>query len=279
LPGSVDRIELYSGPSHTTRYVVSGDVSASERAAAREMEQAENEEIYVASLERLKQQYVSGERVMEAHRRGVQRDLYGKSITSGWDSSYSGGLSGGYGWGGDYLGGYGGYGGSGYPGGFSSGYSNDSYQSETRSLKDGVGDEGRMKAAFAPVIAQQATPEYAAAAQSRYEKALARAAGSPTLARVLSLPRAEEAAYEPSFTKDSRVVIWVGTDKYAGVVKADRPGWVVLDTDDGEVRLRKSEIDRSVVRAGPGREAGREAVSDRAGSAGVRGPDAAAGQR
>jgi hypothetical protein len=27
LPGSVDRIELYSGPSHTTRYVVSADTS------------------------------------------------------------------------------------------------------------------------------------------------------------------------------------------------------------------------------------------------------------
>jgi hypothetical protein len=43
------------------------------------------------------------------------------------------------------------------------------------------------------------------------------------------------------------VTIWVGTDKYVGTVKDDLSGWVVLQTDKGEVTVRKSEITRSEV--------------------------------
>jgi hypothetical protein len=39
----------------------------------------------------------------------------------------------------------------------------------------------------------------------------------------------------------------VGTEKYMGTVKDDRAGWVVLQTDKGEVTVRKSEITRSEV--------------------------------
>jgi hypothetical protein len=50
---------------------------------------------------------------------------------------------------------------------------------------------------------------------------------------------------EPSFTKGSKAIIWMGNEKYEGTVKDDRSGWVVLQTDKGEATLRKSEITRS----------------------------------
>lgn len=271
--GAIHRIELYSGTRRSVLYMPSGDVSISDRATARELQHAENEESYLYDLEQVKQQYVSDERLAEQQRHAVQQELYGKSITTEGDSTRTGtqnynngyggygmyggyGLNGGFGmYGGGYGlygGGYGGYGYGGRMGGRSSAMGH-SETSVTRSLKDGVGDEGRMKAALAPVLASQASPEYAEHVLRTYEKTAARAAASPVLAKTLSLRKAPAVAanYEPSFTKDSKVAVWVGNDKYDGVVKSDRSGWVVLETDDGEVSLRKSTIERSLVHNKP----------------------------
>ena len=169
------------------------------------------------------------------------------------------GLSGGLGGFGLYggLGGYGMYGGYGGYGGRYGGMGTSAGHSsvtETRSLKDGIGDEGRIKDAMAKAIANQTSPEYANQALHEYEKALARAASSPMLAKTLSLPKPSVATAkdEISYPENRKVTIWIGSDKYDGVVKADRPSWIVLETDDGEMRVRKSSIERSIVHAKPG---------------------------
>lgn len=273
--GSIHRIELYSGTRRSVRYLISGEVSDRDRAAARELQQAENEANYLYDLERVKQQYVSDERLLEQQRRAVQQQLYGTSVrterdlTQGGRQFYNGGygLGGmggyggfpGYGLFGGYpgygmYGGYGGlgygmYGGYGYRAGLTNSYNGRSRQTVTRGLQNGVGDEGRIKAALAPIIAGQASQDYADEVQNHYEQALARAASSPMLAKTLSLRKAATATVnaEPAYPEKSKVTLWVGADRYDGVVKADGASWLVLQTDDGEMRVRKSTIERCIV--------------------------------
>jgi hypothetical protein len=294
--GAIHRIEVISGPNRSVQYTFSGEVPTQEREAAVQLQRAENELMYVQDLERLKQQYVNGERYMEPVRRGVQQNLYGRSITTGGDmSNYYGGRYGnGYGYGqyggyplyggfglyggglGLYGGGLGSYGlGMGFPYAYPyayGGYGNrtgfngsvgDAYQTETRGLQNGVGDEGRMKDAMVQAIAKQTDPEYANDTLRHYERAVSRAATMPMLAKTLSVPRTATASaeYEPSYKKDSHVVLWIGDDKYSGTVKADQPGWVVLDTEEGEVSVRKSQIMRSQVIARPASSPDRQKVS------------------
>jgi hypothetical protein len=110
-----------------------------------------------------------------------------------------------------------------------------------------------MKNAIVQVITQQSSPDYAAAVVRDYEAAVSRAAASPILSRDLGLPKSavQTPQKELSFTKGSKAVIWVGVEKYEGTIKDDRPGWVVLHTDTGEVTVRKSEITRSEVPSKP----------------------------
>jgi hypothetical protein len=250
-PGSVSKIEVYQGPNRIVHYVPSGDLSTSDRLAAYEMERAENDLAYVHNLQRLKQQYVNSERVMEPQRRYVQEQLYGTSINYG--RSFSGFGNGGFGNGrGFYPYVFGSYGNPGFGGGLS-GFAGSSALSVTRNLQFGMGDEGIMKTALMQAVAADSSPEYAAAALRNYDTAVARAASSPTLAKALSLRKGATtyAAYEPTFTKGANIVVWVGNDKYAGTVKDDLPGWVVISTAAGEVTVRKSEITRSETPAKP----------------------------
>jgi hypothetical protein len=291
--GAIHRIEMFSGPNRSVQYLFSGEVPAQEREATVQLQRAENELMYVQDLERLKQQYVNSERYMEPIRRGVQRDLYGRSITTGQDlSNYGAGrYNSGFGFGFTgapvgFLGGpFGlrsglgtglpffnggltagspfGFGGYSNRAGFSNGYAGDAYQTVTRSLQNGVGDEGRMKDAMAQAIAKQTDPEYANDTLRHYERAVSRAVSMPMLAKTLSVPRTATASaeYEPSFKKDSHMVLWIGDDKYTGTVKSDQAGWVVLDTEEGEVSVRKSQIMRAQVLARPGASPDRHRVS------------------
>jgi hypothetical protein len=255
-PASVYQMEVYQGPNRIVHYVASGDLSTSDRLAAYEMERAENDLAYVHNLQRLKQQYVNSERVLEPQRRYVQEQLYGTSISYGRSfTGYGGGGGyGGFGYGGrgyfPYV--FGSYGNASLGNGFG-GFAGSTSLDVTRSLQFGMGDEGILKNALAKAILTDASPDYAAQALRNYDTAVARAASSPTLAKALSLRKspATYAAYEPTFTKGANVVVWVGNDKYAGTVKDDHPGWVVIQTAAGEVTVRKSEITRSETPAKP----------------------------
>ncbi len=269
-PGSVHRIVVFEGANRSVHYVTSGALSTADRLAAFDLERAENELTYIHDLQRLKQQYVNSERIMEPQRRYVQEQLYGTQIRYGGSNTSYGGY-GGYGYGGNGYGGYG-YGGYGSSGIYSpyafgglgyrrspSGSVGSTSYSVVRSLQFGMGDEGRLKNAMVSVLAREASSDYADAALRRYDTAAGRAASSATLSRDLSL-RKGPAAYadrEPSFAKGDKITIWLGNDKYTGTVKEDRPGWLVLQTDKGEVTVRKSEITRSETPSkpagGPGR--------------------------
>jgi hypothetical protein len=264
-PGSVHRMVIQEGPNRQVRYFATGNLSASDRLATYDLERAENELSYLRDLQRLKNQYVQSERTMEPQRRIVQQQLYGKRTHYGSSNtsyvnygSYGYGIYGGYGypgvtgynvgypfWHAGYAG-YGGYGGYGYPGGAMGSVGTNSY-SEDRSLQYGIGDEGRMKTALVQSVARDATPENAAAALRNYEAAVERAATSPVLSRDLGLKKSSNAApsQAPTYTKGSKVTIWVGNDKYVGTVKDDRPDWVIIQTDKAEATVRKSEITRS----------------------------------
>ncbi|HTU21074.1 MAG TPA: hypothetical protein VMG10_23680 [Gemmataceae bacterium] len=257
-PGSVHRMVIREGPNQRVYYIATGNLSTSDRMAAHNLEQTENGLIYARDLQGLKQQYVNSERILEPKRRAIQQELYGQRIQYGSrGAAYS--STGGYG-GGGYYGypyGYypffnngwgGGYGYGGYAGGVFSSFGSTSY-SVVRSLQFGMGNEGVMKNALVRVIAQEATSSNAAGAVRDYEDAAARAASSPILSRDLGLSKsaAPASAKEMSFAKGSKTTIWVGKDKYSGTVKDDRPGWVVIQTDKGEVTIRKSEITRKEV--------------------------------
>src|SRR5579871_4127263 len=101
-PASVYKLEVYQGPNRIVHYVPSGDLSTSDRLAAYEMERAENDLAYAHNLQRLKQQYVNSERVLEPQRRYVQELLYGSSISYGssFSNSIGAGGNGGFGYGG-----------------------------------------------------------------------------------------------------------------------------------------------------------------------------------
>lgn len=251
--GSVHRMVILEGPNRRVQYIATGNLSSSDSQATYNLERAENELAYLRDLQQLKLEYVKSELTLEPHRRAVQQELYGKQITtSSYGSSYVN---------------YSPYRAYGYPGGLygtNMGYSPYSFGSyrnsgaalgsfsssaytERRGLQFGMGDEGRMKNAIVQVLAAQSSPDYVNTAVRNYEAAVERAAGSPVLSRDLGLRKSSGlgASAGPSFTKGSKVTIWVGNEKYVGTVKDDRPDWVVLQTDKGEVTVRKSEITRS----------------------------------
>lgn len=255
-PGSAHRMVIQEGANRSVHYITSGNLSSSDRLAAYDLERTENELTYLKNLQQLKHQYVKSEMSLEPRRRYVQEELYGRQIHSGsYASTYANylpneiyGVNGAWGYGGAYSPFYGhGYG---YPGmAYASRMASSS--SETRSLQFGMGNEGVLKNAIVGVngIGRQASPDYLAAAVRDYQSAVSRAAASPVLSRDLGLSKSTTATSsgEPTFTKGAKATIWVGNEKYAGTVKDDLPGWVVLQTDKAEVTVRKSEISRAEV--------------------------------
>lgn len=254
-PGSVHRMVIQEGANRSVHYIASGNLSLSDRQAALDLERAENELTYLKNLQQLKQQYVKSELSLEPWRRYVQGQLYGRQVHSAsYRSTYANylpneiyGVAGGWGYGGSYSPYFNGYG-FGYPGRAYASRMGSSY-SETRSLQFGMGNEGSLKNALVGTIARQALPDYTTAAVRDYQSALSRAAASPVLSRDLGLSKSDASApsAEPTFTKGAKATIWVGNEKYAGTVKDDLPGWVVLQTDKAEVTVRKSEITRAEV--------------------------------
>src|SRR5262245_46534489 len=141
--GQVHQMEVYDGTRRTVRYF--GDnISPGESSTLRDLERAQNEMAYLNDLQALKDQYVVSERLLEPHRRMVQRDLYGRELTKTSYGSLSTGYFGNYTAGGyfnypwAYMGGF---------GGVASAVAGDS-RTETFSLATGVGPESRLKEAM-----------------------------------------------------------------------------------------------------------------------------------
>lgn len=145
------RLEIYNGPYRTVHYFADG-ASAAEQDKLRERERTENEAALTDQVHALLRQYVADESLLERRRRDVQWLYYGHSnVTTSTFSPY------GYGYYAPYYGYYGpytsyGYYGYGYP------YGGDFTSVTSTNGLFGVGDEGRMKAELAKVLAAQMAP-------------------------------------------------------------------------------------------------------------------------
>jgi hypothetical protein len=238
----VHRMEIYNGPQSTVRYI-GVNLSPSESAALRALEWAENEATYLQDLQALKALYVSDELLSEPERRLVQQKLYGTSLTT-TDYGFWGGLGYarpgvfGYGYNPVFPLGYGYPYNFNYGGAFTTaGVGVGSVTTVTRSLANGVGDEGQVKAALAQVLAQQATPEYAASVDRSLDRAVARAADMPSLRVPLGLAAKE--------TPPPVTVTLKNGDKVLGSAAEETKDWLIITVAGGrKARVRPADVAR-----------------------------------
>jgi len=253
----VNRLEVYNGLSRTVRYYGNG-LSPGEMASVRDMERLENEASYTRDLQALKELYATDERFLEPYRRSVQQQLYGLDVTRTsygmggvWNPAFGGGLGyGGFGFG---TGGLPGYALGGYGYGFNgTGLSNTGMLGGTttvnRSLANGVGDEGTIKSSLARVMAQEATGEYGAEVNRAYAQASSRASTSPSLRVAFGLrsrPGEGSTVVGVAGEETSPFTLTLkGGEKVRGTKLSEDKDWYILDTPNGTVQLRQSEVIR-----------------------------------
>jgi hypothetical protein len=250
--GQAHRMLIQNGSSRTVHYFANG-LSEGERITLRDLEQAENKAEYVTDLLALRRQYVHSERLLEPQRRATQEDLYGTNIaTTSFGTlglGYGAGLYGsGYAFGSPYTVpfNYGGYT-FGYPANAGLGAIG-ATSTTVRTLAFGVGDQGPMKNALAGTIAQQATPEYTAAAVRNYEAAVARASESGPIRVAMGLsdrPGSGRVA-EAAFVKGRPPVTLIRKEgeRIEGSKMRDEGDWYIVERANDEVQVRKSEVTR-----------------------------------
>jgi hypothetical protein len=158
--GRIHTMVIQNGTARSVHFFTNS-TSPSEQRAVRDLERAEAEATYADSLLALRQQYVNDEKLLEPRRSQMQQWYYGTSTNKSQSDSYGGG----YGWGGYGMGGWGaygyGWGGLGGYGSYGPSYGMSSSSSVSNGLGEGIGREGAIKAAMAPIIAGQANPQYA----------------------------------------------------------------------------------------------------------------------
>jgi hypothetical protein len=253
-PSGVYRMVIRNGATQTVHYVAGSGVSPGDAAALRDLEGAENEAMYAQDLQRLKQQYVASERLLEPERRFIQMALYGQSINVSANNGFAGSLGGYGGPGFRFAGGYPyyGYGGAfgngglGFGGGTVFGSSSSSVN---RSLANGMGDEGVLKNMLSQVIAQEATPNYTAAAMRNYNAAVSRAGESNALRVALGLPERKAGGPNPyryaAAESTAPVVLTLKNGQQVEGSKMTTDGdFYVIDTPTRKVRVLKSEVTR-----------------------------------
>lgn len=248
---SLHRMEILNGGTQAVRYFGEG-LSPGESASVRELEGVENELLIARGLQALRQQYVSDERLLEQVRRNVQQQLYGVSATS---TAYAGDSTTTFpSYGPNYYGGYYnvGYYPAGYAFPFASQVTAGGERTVNRSLANGVGDEGVLKAALAGVLARQSSPEYRADLERAYDRVASRAAASPALRVALGLPGVAEGRRErdriraASGEESGPVTLTLkGGEKLVGTRLQEGKDWYTLDTaNGGQTRVRPAEVVR-----------------------------------
>jgi hypothetical protein len=258
--GRVTRMDIFDGSRQTVRYF--GDnVSPGESSTLRDVERLENELSYLNNLQTLKDQYVVSERLLEAYRRQVQLQLYGRDVTrSSYGTNYAVFGNGGFGYPSFGL----------YGGGFNNAVVATGGTSDTErlSLADGVGPEGTIKQAMAGVLAQQASPEYVAKIDRSYDMALMRATASPTLRAALRMPSTEDTQRErdrivlasgEAAPAGSVVVTLQDGEKIQGKKLTEKGDFYLIETAGGSEEVRKT----AVMRIQRGRTGGVVPATDR----------------
>jgi hypothetical protein len=241
--GKVQKMEIFDGTRQAVRYF-SNNTSPGESSTLRDVERLENEMLYLNSLQALKGQYVTSERLLETHRRLVQLELYGLQRTrSNYGTTYV--ATGGYGYPS-----FGFFGGNGFGVTPVAGDST----TVTESLADGVGPEGKIKEAMAIMLAQQATPEYAAKIDRAYDLALLQATASPTLRVALGVPYDDKArdvdnkirgvAYGAEPAAAVVLTLQDGEKVYGKKLTEKGDFYVVEQANGGSEEVRKSAVMR-----------------------------------
>jgi hypothetical protein len=255
----VHRMEINNGATQKVRYYSRG-TSPGENAALRDLERSENELAYVRSLQDLRREYVSNERQVEAIRFQAQQDLYGRYMATGGlgllgtpaalDSNLYAAYNLGYypGVGNFGLGGYFGLGGGNFGLGFGRGYGGLLGAGLlSSSVASTIGTDDPIKDSMASVIAQQATPQFAAMVERNMDRAVAMVAGSPSIRVALGMPSrsgigtagAKMDAVEPVelTLKDGTVV--------RGSKMSEDKDWVTVTTSSGrKIRVRMADVMR-----------------------------------
>jgi hypothetical protein len=252
-PG-VQQMVIYNGATRTVRYI-GQDLSPSEATMLRELERLENESAYVGDLQSLKRQYVADERLLEANRTAVQLNLYGREVTrSATDTVYANsgyGYPYGYGYGYPYAYGFAGY--FGMPYGYGGGAAPTASASDSVTVKEsvanGVGPVGPTPTAMAAVLAQQATPEYAATVDRAYDRVAMRANQLPRLGLALRQPAAGSSQFRFVEYELMRYTITLKDGetihcKRYSVDKDDKDMYVIESAGDSKTWIPKSEVKR-----------------------------------
>ncbi len=233
----VHKMVILNGPTTTVHYFSVG-LSISDETALRDLERAENDAAYADDLQALRRIYTADELLLAPYRAVVQQGLYGRSITRDYSRFLTGA---GYGPGsygypysyGSYFNGYGAY----MPS-FAS-----SSSVVNQSLANGVGDEGALKTAMAPVIASQAGAEYGAAAHA-YTTAMNRVGDSESLRTAMNVnPRGGVVAAANVQTRRATLLLKSG-EKVDGAVTHEDDDWVTVDNGTDEVSVRKADVVR-----------------------------------
>ena len=237
----VHKMVILNGPTYTAHYFSTG-LSDSDQATLRDLERAENDADYAQDLQSLRRQYVAQELAQSAIRDTAQQTLYGRSVTRSYDLQTAAcygpgyGYYGGLGFAPGYL--YGGYG-NGYGYGYGGSACAGSSSTINQSLANGVGDEGTLKTALAPVIAGQANSEFAASADKAYTTALNRASSSRDLGLALGIarPGVGTPADYPKVILTTK-----GGEKIDGYLVDEDGDWMTVKRANDKVKVRKSEL-------------------------------------
>jgi len=245
----VHKMVILNGPTYTAHYFSVG-LSTSDQAALRDLESAENNADYAEDLQALRRQYVAEELTLAPHRAAVQQALYGESLNQSSNSEIAyGGYDPGYGsnYYPSYLnagyGGYG-YGGYGYGYGVGSGFAGSS-SSINQSLANGVGHEGALKTAMAPVIAGQANSDFATSAGRAYTAALNRAGESDAMRTALGMPKRGVVTAGDVEPRHVILTLKAGAgDKVDGSLVDEDADWITVATATDEVSVRKADVVR-----------------------------------
>ena len=241
----VHRLVIMNGSNQTVHYF-SKNGSQGEQTALRGLERAENEAALADDMQSLRSQYLSTERALEARRRQVQLNLYGVSQSSNSSSSLSTGFPGGYA-------GYG-FGYSGFAGGFGPYYTGtDGFNTQntylssssnfSRSLANGIGDEGQFKRDMVAQMARQSGPDYANSAAANLDRAR-----NNVVVALNNRPQGKDsnvrgADFSINKPRKAKVTLKDKTVLNGTLLQEDND-WIVLKVDDSEERIRMADVAR-----------------------------------
>jgi len=108
----------------------------------------------------------------------------------------------------------------------------------TQSLANGIGDEGAFKRAMVAAIAKDGSGDSSSSAAAReYDRAVANAAPLLRKSNIVGVD------YQKKQSRRA-IVTMKDKEKLTGVLVSEDPEWVVIQTDDSEIKVRTADVAR-----------------------------------